>query len=195
MVSTILFSLRAWSTNFLLLPVWRPADGNETSGAYFSAMETIRTPSILWFVSDCSHILRIYINILHLSLTRQNLPQLAGSSIEKTLKGGYVVVDTDKPADLTFVSSGSEVSISIEAAELLTKKGLSVRVVSFPCWEVFEQQSREYRLSVLPDGAPIISVEAYSVSHLSHNSSTLNRTHLTTLRPWAGLNTLMSKSD
>lgn len=65
-------------------------------------------------------------------------------------------------ADLTLVSTGSEVSIALEAVEILEKAGLQVRVVSMPCFELFDQQTKEYQLSVFPDGAPIISVEAYT---------------------------------
>ena len=65
--------------------------------------------------------------------------------------------------DLTIVSSGSEVSIAIAAAGILEKEGKKVRVVSLPCWEVFDAQDKEYRFSVLRSGAPVLSVEAYSV--------------------------------
>ncbi|KAL8281200.1 hypothetical protein RQP46_006558 [Phenoliferia psychrophenolica] len=123
--------------------VWRPADGNETSASYYVALTSNRTPSII-------------------CLSRQNLPQLEGSTIEKAAKGGYVLKDTTKPADLTLVSTGSEVSIALEAVEILAKAGLEVRVVSMPCFELFDQQTKEYQLSVFPDGAPIISVEAYT---------------------------------
>ncbi|BGP30337.1 Transketolase [Rhodotorula toruloides] len=136
-----------WTTvaHFRALPncnVWRPADGNETSASYYVAMTSTHTPSIL-------------------CLTRQNLPQLAGSSIEKASKGGYVLHEVEN-ADVTLVATGSEVAIAVEAAELLEKQGLKARVSSLPCWEVFRAQSQEYKLSVLPDGAPIVSVEAYT---------------------------------
>jgi transketolase len=98
-----------------------------------------------------------------LALSRQNLPQLESSTIERAAKGGYIVHDVAK-SDLILVSTGSEVSIAIEAAKILSDKGIQTRVVSFPCFEVFDAQSREYQLSVLPDGVPILSVEAYSVS-------------------------------
>ena len=125
------------------LMVWRPADGNETSAAYYSALTSMHTPSIL-------------------ALTRQNLPQLQNSSIENGLKGGYVAVDAPDAA-VAIVSTGSEVSIAIDAAQYLKEKhGVSARVVSIPCFEVFDAQSKEYRLSVLPDGIPILSVEAAS---------------------------------
>lgn len=64
---------------------------------------------------------------------------------------------------MTFVATGSEVAIAVEAAELLSKQGVKARVASLPCWEVFRAQDSQYKLSVLPDGAPIVSVEAYTV--------------------------------
>lgn len=68
--------------------------------------------------------------------------------------------------DLTLVATGSEVSIALEAAAKLNGEGIKARVVSLPCWSIFDQQPQEYRLSVLRSGAPILSVEAYSVSEL-----------------------------
>ncbi|PCH38358.1 transketolase [Wolfiporia cocos MD-104 SS10] len=121
---------------------WRPADGNETSAAYYMALTRKETPSIL-------------------SLSRQNLPNLEASSIEAASKGGYVVLEAKKE-DITIVSSGSEVSIALEAAVQLKSEGVTARVVSLPCWSVFDLQSKEYRLSVLRSGAPILSVEALS---------------------------------
>ena len=67
-------------------------------------------------------------------------------------------------ADLTLVSTGSEVAIAVETANILEKEGKKVRVVSLPCWEIFAIQSQEYKLSVLPDGHPILSIEAMSTS-------------------------------
>ncbi len=124
------------------LAFWRPADGNETSAAYYWAITTKRTPSIL-------------------SLSRQNLPNLEGSTIENALKGGYIVHE-EAGEDLTIVSAGSEVSIALEAATKLKAEGIKTRVVSLPCWLVFDQQSEEYKLSVLRSGAPILSLEALS---------------------------------
>ena len=124
--------------------VWRPADGNETSAAYLMAMNA-HCPSIL-------------------CLSRQNLPQLESSTIPLAAKGGYVVHNTKEKPDIILVSTGSEVGIAIEAAKILEKEGKRARVVSLPCFEVFDMQPREYRLSVLPDGAPVLSVEAMSVS-------------------------------
>lgn len=141
------------------LMVWRPADGNETSAAYYSALTAKHTPSIL-------------------ALTRQNLPQLQTSTIEKALKGGYVVQDAAN-ADITIVSAGSEVGLSVDAANYLKEKhNLAARVVSIPCWEVFDAQPKEYRLEVIPDGIPVLSVEALSTigwERYSHEQFGLNR--------------------
>lgn len=122
------------------LAFWRPADGNETSASYFWAITTKTTPSVL-------------------SLSRQNLPNLEGSTLEKAVKGGYVLHEVEGE-DLTIVSSGSEVAIAVEAAGILKEKGLKVRVVSLPCWLAFDRQDKEYQLSVLRSGAPILSLEA-----------------------------------
>ena len=99
-----------------------------------------------------------------MAFSRQNLPQLENSTIEHAVKGGYVLKEAPqgKQADLTFVSTGSEVAIALEAANILEKEGKTVRLVSLPCFEIFDMQPRDYRLSVLPDGAPVVSVEAMS---------------------------------
>jgi len=66
------------------------------------------------------------------------------------------------PADITLISTGSEVAIVVEAVETLAKQGVKARVVSLPCWEVFEEQPVAYKLQVIPSGAPVLSVEAYN---------------------------------
>lgn len=133
--------------------VWRPADGNETSAAYLVSMKNKKTPSIL-------------------ALSRQNLPQLEGSSIEKAVKGGYIVYDGSKggKADVAIVSTGSEVSIAVDAAKLLGSEGLKVNVISLPDWHTFDQQEQSYRLSVFPDGTPVLSFEVLSTSGWSKYS-------------------------
>ncbi|KAK0516031.1 hypothetical protein JMJ35_002065 [Cladonia borealis] len=148
--------------HFRALPnmmVWRPADGNETSAAYYVALTSKSTPSIL-------------------ALTRQNLPQLENSTLESAIKGGYVSVENEK-ADITLVSTGSEVCICIEAVKYLKDHhNLTARVVSIPCFEVFDTQSKEYRLKCLPDGIPSLSVEAMSTmgwERYSHEQFGLNR--------------------
>lgn len=124
--------------------VFRPADATETIAAWYSAVTSKETPTAL-------------------VLTRQNLPQLAGSSKE-ALKGGYVVADSSKETpDAIIIASGSEVSLSIEAKEVLTKEGVDVRVVSMPCMDIFEKQSLEYKEKVLPKAVRArVAVEALS---------------------------------
>ncbi|MCH5272965.1 MAG: transketolase [Lachnospiraceae bacterium] len=111
--------------------VFRPADATETIAAWYSAATSKETPTAL-------------------VLTRQNLPQLAGSSKE-ALKGGYVIADSAKAVpDAILIASGSEVSLAVAAKAVLAKEGVDVRVVSMPCMDLFEEQSAEYKESVLP---------------------------------------------
>lgn len=148
--------------HFRALPncmVWRPADGNETSAAYYLALTSKQTPSII-------------------ALSRQNLPHLEGSTIEKASKGAYVLHEVEG-AGITLVSTGSEVCICVDAAkELEEKHGVKARIVSVPCFEVFDLQDKEYRLSVFPDGIPSLSVEAMSTmgwERYTHEQFGLNR--------------------
>ncbi|MDJ0650520.1 MAG: transketolase [Xenococcaceae cyanobacterium MO_188.B19] len=115
------------------LNVFRPADGNETAAAYKVAVESKSHPTLL-------------------ALSRQGLPQLNGSSIEKAEKGGYVLSCGFPPneLDLILIGTGSEVQLCVQAADILKAEGKKVRVVSIPCWKVFEAQSDEYKESVLP---------------------------------------------
>ena len=124
--------------------VFRPADATETIAAWYSAVTSKETPTAL-------------------VLTRQNLPQLAGSSKE-ALKGGYIVADSSKETpDAIIIASGSEVSLSIEAKEALAKEGIDVRVVSMPCMDIFEKQPLEYKEKVLPKSVRArVAVEALS---------------------------------
>jgi transketolase len=148
--------------HFRALPnmmVWRPADGNETSAAYYMALTSKSTPSIL-------------------ALTRQNLPQLENSTLENAIKGGYVAIEAEN-ADITLVSTGSEVGICVDTVKLLKDKhSLSARVVSMPCTEVFDAQPKDYQLKVIPDGIPALSVEVMSThgwEKYSHEQFGLNR--------------------
>ncbi|MBO5198664.1 MAG: transketolase [Lachnospiraceae bacterium] len=111
--------------------VFRPADATETIAAWYSAVTSKETPTAL-------------------VLTRQNLPQLAGSGKE-ALKGAYVLEDSAKETpDAIIIATGSEVSLAVEAKAELAKEGIDVRVVSMPCMDIFEEQSEEYKESVLP---------------------------------------------
>ena len=111
--------------------VFRPADATETIAAWYSAVTSKETPTAL-------------------VLTRQNLPQLAGSGKE-ALKGAYVLEDSAKETpDAIIIATGSEVSLAVEAKAELAKEGIDVRIVSMPCMDIFEEQSEEYKESVLP---------------------------------------------
>ena len=123
---------------------FRPADATETLAAWYSALKSEKTPTAI-------------------ILTRQNLPQLAGSSKE-ALKGGYVIKEASRAnIDLILIASGSEVSLALEAAKELEEMCISVRVVSMPCMDIFEEQSREYKETVLPKAvSKRIFIEALS---------------------------------
>ena len=108
----------------------RPADERETWGAWLMAVKSTDTPTSL-------------------ILSRQNLPLLKGSSVEGVSKGAYVVSPEAKQAKYVIIATGSEVSLAIDAQKQLLEKGIDVRVVSMPSWELFEQQSEEYKQSVL----------------------------------------------
>ncbi|MEC4984562.1 MAG: transketolase [Oscillatoria sp. PMC 1068.18] len=118
------------------LVVYRPADGNETSGAYKVAVESRDTPTLI-------------------ALSRQGLPNLEGSSIENASKGAYVLSCGNPPEEIEviLIGTGSEVQLCVAAAEKLRAEGKKVRVVSMPSCEVFEAQSEEYQESVLPASA------------------------------------------
>ncbi len=117
------------------LKVVRPCDANETVEAWKAALKSIGGP-------------------VALVLTRQNLPVLdrtVAGPADGLQKGAYVVRDPqDSRPDLLLMASGSEVHIALAAAAVLSDKGIAVRVVSVPCWELFEEQPEEYRRMVLP---------------------------------------------
>jgi len=117
---------------------FRPCGGTEVAGSYIAAVEH-NGPSVL-------------------SLSRQNLTNLPGASVEGTLKGAYVIQDCRGKPDLILVSTGSEVEIAVAASGLLA--GLKVRVVSMPSMYLFEKQSPEYQNSVLIPGIPTVAIEA-----------------------------------
>jgi len=117
------------------LKVVRPCDANETVEAWKAALKSIGGP-------------------VALVLTRQNLPVLdrtVAGPADGLQKGAYVVRDPqDHRPDLILMASGSEVHLALAAAATLSDKGIAVRVVSVPCWELFEEQPEEYRQLVLP---------------------------------------------
>lgn len=123
------------------LDVFRPADAKETAAAFISALKAENPTCIVE--------------------SRQDLPILESSG-EGALKGGYVISD-DKDYKGIIIASGSEVSLALEAQKLLKKRGVSVRVVSMPCFRLFDLQSKEYIESVLPPSIRArVAVEAGS---------------------------------
>jgi transketolase len=128
------------------LHVIRPADANEVAAAYRKILPRTDGPSAL-------------------VLTRQNVPTYDREqfgSAEGTARGAYVLADSEKPAAI-LMASGSEVALCMEAYQTLQQGGVSVRVVSMPCWEWFAAQSKEYRDSVLPPSiSQRVAVEAAS---------------------------------
>ena len=113
------------------LMVFRPGDGNETSGAYKLAIGNRHRPSAL-------------------CLSRQGMANQANSSIEKVALGGYILEDCDGTPDLILIGTGTELDLCVQAAKQLSADGKKVRVVSMPCVELFDEQSDAYKEEVLP---------------------------------------------
>jgi transketolase len=117
--------------------------------------------------NECAHAWRLHIDgagPTAIVLSRQSTPVLAGTAERGATglaRGAYVLVDErgDAP-DLVLIGTGSEVALCVAAGAALSADGLSVRVVSFPCWELFDAQPPEYRASVLAAGVPTLAVEA-----------------------------------
>ena len=123
------------------LAVWRPADANETSAAWAAAVEAHGPTAMI--------------------LSRQNLPVLAGTETHANVaRGGYVLQDSDSTPAVILVGAGSEVQHCVAAASTLRSEGIEARVVSLPCWSVFDAQPEEYRDAVLPKGVAAVSIEA-----------------------------------
>ena len=124
------------------LRVIRPADANEASQAWGVAVGSDGPTALI--------------------MSRQNLPVLEGTASGESAKGGYTLVDPDGQPDLVLVATGSEVHKCVEVAAAMNASGTKTRVVSLPCWELFDEQSADYRNSVLPKGVPTLAVEAGS---------------------------------
>lgn len=124
------------------MKVFRPADGKETAAAWVSALSGKEPTALV--------------------LTRQALPQYENSG-RFALKGGYVLDDCEGAPDVLLIASGSEVELCVKAKAVLAEKGVNARVVSMPCMELFERQSREYKANVLPASVKArVCVEAAS---------------------------------
>jgi transketolase len=124
------------------LLVFRPGDAVETAEAWDCALRAQTSPSVL-------------------CLSRQAMPTFrdSGGVINLVAQGAYVIVEPEDGRDVTLIATGSEVSIALKAAKLLASDGVRAAVVSAPCFELFCQQSREYRANVLGK-VPRIGVEA-----------------------------------
>ncbi|MEF2072853.1 transketolase [Consotaella aegiceratis] len=125
------------------LQVFRPADVVETAECWQIALETKNAPSLL-------------------ALSRQNLPtvRLEASDANLSARGAYELVAASSDAAVTLFSTGSEVSIAVDAAKKLEADGIATRVVSVPCFELFESQSPEYQASIVARGTIRVAIEA-----------------------------------
>jgi len=128
------------------LLVFRPADANETAQAWKFVLEHKDGP-------------------VALCLTRQGLPVIDQSKYTPATnisKGAYVLAGADNPnVNVLLLATGSEVSVALAAYEQLQAEGVSTRVVSMPCWELFEKQPQEYKNSVLPASVKVrVGIEA-----------------------------------
>lgn len=123
------------------LMVFRPCDATETAEAWVLAVTTKNAPSLL-------------------CLTRQNLPALRTEYTKENLtaRGGYVLAG-DNNANVTLIGTGSEVYLAVEAQKQLAAKGISAKVVSMPCWQLFDAQPEAYRKDVLGSGVKV-AIEA-----------------------------------
>lgn len=124
------------------LRTFRPADANETAHAFRIAVDGNGATAMI--------------------LSRQNLPVLEGTAeaFDGVAKGAYVIADVGDDPDIILIGTGSEVAVCIAAADLLAAEGIFARVVSLPCWELFEAQGEEYHEAILPASVPTLSVEA-----------------------------------
>ncbi|MGC8876035.1 transketolase [Thermus sp.] len=131
-----LMSLRAMPNLWVI----RPADAYETFYAWQVALKRKEGPTAL-------------------VLTRQAVPLLSPEKAKGLLRGGYILEDAEKPQGV-LVATGSEVHLALKARALLREKGVGVRVVSLPSFELFAAQPEAYRREVLPPGLPVVAVEA-----------------------------------
>lgn len=122
--------------------VFRPADGRECAAGYIAALRH-KGPTCM-------------------ALSRQNLPKLEGSGMN-ACKGAYILREPKGTPDVILMASGSEVELLFKAADMLAVKGYTARIVSMPSFELFEEQSEEYKQSVLPNSIRArVAVEAGS---------------------------------
>jgi transketolase len=125
------------------LLVFRPCDAVETAECWQLALATENRPSIL-------------------ALTRQNLPQLRNRFDDENIcaRGAYEIAGPDGKADVSIFATGSEVAIAVDGAKVLAERGIAARVVSVPCFELFLEQSEDYRRAIISSARINIGVEA-----------------------------------
>ena len=123
--------------------VFRPADLVETAESWELALTSKTTPSVL-------------------ALSRQNLPAVrkVHTNQNMTARGGYVLAEAEGKRQAILMATGSEVEIALKARDLLQADGIGTRVVSMPCWELFEEQDAAWRRKVLPAGPVRVAIEA-----------------------------------
>ena len=125
------------------LLVFRPCDAVETAECWQLALQSATRPSIL-------------------ALTRQNLPQLRNRFDAENIcaRGAYEIAAPDGKADVSIFATGSEVAIAVDGAKILAERGIAARVVSVPCFELFLEQSEDYRRAIIGSARIRIGVEA-----------------------------------
>jgi transketolase len=125
------------------LLVLRPADAVETAECWEIALRQTSRPSVL-------------------ALSRQDLPTLRTEHKTENLcaRGAYCLVESQGPPQVTFLATGSEVEIAVKARELLAAQGVGARVVSMPCWELFDEQGEDYIRATLDPGTVKVAIEA-----------------------------------
>jgi dihydroxyacetone synthase len=121
----------------------RPGDSEETAGAWITAIEAKNMPTII-------------------STSRQALPQLTQTRRDGVAKGAYVLEEVED-ADVTLIGVGAELSFALNVAKELRGRSIKARVISFPCWRLFEAQSLEYKRDVLRKHLiPAVVIEPYA---------------------------------
>jgi transketolase len=125
--------------------VWRPCDTSETLAAWISAVENSSGPTSI-------------------ALSRQALPfqKRTKDQLDLIARGGYILYNSSKKADVILVATGSEVAIAMDAAKIIESEDYGVRVVSMPCMDLFYQQDIGYQKNILPKSVYKITIEAGS---------------------------------
>jgi transketolase len=123
------------------LLVFRPADAVETAECWKLALKAEKSPSVM-------------------ALSRQKTPPVRNQGGHLSARGAYEVSPADGEARVTIFSAGTEVAIAVAAQKLLQAEGVPTRVVSTPCWELFEEQDAAYRNSVIGAAPVRVAVEA-----------------------------------